>query len=378
MPTQYLKNSAGLFRQARNAGIFRGGPVFPGFAWQLAARHCRGRLPVPSDRRPRPAAVRREAAAGIWCGPVCHHYGHMIADFGMRIAQASRSDPGLPLVFSSAPDAACEPPAFFWQILAHFGVGPERVLLVREPTRFRLLHVPRQAERLDGPGPGRAHLDLMDAIVAGHAAPARDIELLFVSRARWPDGRLAGEPYLANILERAGATVLHPELHDVADQVRFMRRAKRIVFSEGSAVHTLQLLGRLDATVAVIERRPGNRLAEGALRPRVRALEYWSPSRGVLYGLTARGWPRRDRSFGVFDEGDLLARLERFGLDIRGQWCSGDYARRLSDDVALWVAMNGYAAHHPGTLPFIRRQIGRLGLAVDIEGAWRIGTARFQ
>ena len=151
MPTQDLLNGMGKAVRSGGRGIYRGGPVWPRFALQIRARHCRGLVPIPCDRRPR---VTGEAAriveAGVWCGPASPHFGHMIADFGMRIAQgAHRTD--LPLVFSVGPESQPDPRPFFHDILRHLGVPESRVMLIREPTRFGTLHVPAQAERIRGP-----------------------------------------------------------------------------------------------------------------------------------------------------------------------------------------------------------------------------------
>src|SRR5262249_11047414 len=163
-----------------------------------------------------------------------------IAAFGMRIAGSARADSRVPLVFSLPPLRDLEPRTFFWEILDHLGVDKRRVLLVRTPTRFDRLYVVPQAERLYGGGPHRRHLDLMDELTAGNA-PERDLECLFVSRSNWPDGHFAGESYLDEVLSDAGVTVLHPEMEPLHAQLQLYRRARLAIFSEGSALHALQL-----------------------------------------------------------------------------------------------------------------------------------------
>lgn len=291
MPTQGLRNGLGSRQNRPPCGLYRGGPVWPRFALQVRARHCRGLIPVPVDRRPYPAAPVQHLPCGIWCGPASPHFGHMISDFGMRLPAAALAVPAWPLMFSVGPAEAPEPAPFFWQLLAHFGIAPERVVLVREPVRVGRLAVPAQAERLCGRGPTSHHLDRMAALAARHGPPGPPIACLFVTRAGLFDGRLLAEPYLAGALARAGVTVLHPQLLDVAAQLDHYRRARCIVFSEGSALHALQLLGRLDAEVAVLVRRPGQRLGRRALVPRVGALHYWDRSAGLLHGLNGRGRP---------------------------------------------------------------------------------------
>lgn len=89
MPTQGLQHGLDGRVQRPPCGLYRGGPVWPRFAFQVRARHCRGLLPVPVDRRPAPAPAIRHLHAGIWCGPASPHFGHMIADFAMRLPAAA-------------------------------------------------------------------------------------------------------------------------------------------------------------------------------------------------------------------------------------------------------------------------------------------------
>jgi hypothetical protein len=178
-PTQEMRDPDGAF--------FRGGPEWPRFAAQILPRHCWGAIPRPIDRKPLPARAEwpyfeprllpvfwpqlgidqqlsppdmqheiwrlREThapspnqvfegvQAGIWCGPINLHFGHMVADFGMRIVSSSRVDAATPLVFSVPPFRDPEPPPHFWEIIDHLGIDRRRILLVRAPTRFHRLYV---------------------------------------------------------------------------------------------------------------------------------------------------------------------------------------------------------------------------------------------
>jgi hypothetical protein len=151
---------------------------------------CRFRSIRPSDQ------PVESADKGIWCGPISYHLGHMVADFGMRIAGSSLLDETTPLVFSLWDDANAEPPPFFWQIIDHLAIDRSRVLLVSKPTRFGQLSVLPQAERRFAGGPSRRHLELMDAITAPPFRADQDLGYVFVSRAHWPKGGSQANPIL--------------------------------------------------------------------------------------------------------------------------------------------------------------------------------------
>ena len=344
--------------------LFRGGPDWPRFHTRIAERHCWYALPLPVDARP-PKAGARETVQdaleeGVWCGPVSFHYGHMIADFGMRLAASARALPEAPLLFSIWPVPGAAPLPFFFEITDHLGIARERLRFVGRPTLVRRLHVLPQAERPYGGGPSRAHLDLMDAITG--PAPPGDGATVFVSRAGQPKGKFAGESALEAAFVGAGAVAFRPESAPLKAQIDRYRSAERLIFSEGSAVHTLQLVGRLDAQVIVLGRRRWRRLAAGSLRPRVRSLAYLHALRGLVYGLRASGRPQIPAALTILDEKKLLDRLGRLGVDLAAAWDQAAYLRARDADLAAWTAQRLADAVHPGERATIGKRLKALGL----------------
>ena len=399
-PTQEMRDPDGAF--------FRGGPDWPRFGMQILVRHCWGAIPRPIDSKPlpmradwpyfdpkflpvfwphlgidprlSPRELEREASrlaasqaplrdqrfdtvdAAIWCGPVSLHFGHMIADFGMRIAASSRIDPQTPLVFSLPPFREPEPPAHFWQIIDHLRIDRRRVLLLRTPTRFARLYVLPQAERPFGGGPSRRHLGLMDAITMSDGPPERDLACVFASRAGLPEGRFAGESYLDEMLTAAGVTVLHPETADLRTQLKLYRRARVLIFSEGSAVHALQLLGTLGCDIVVLARRPGNQIAATALRPRARSLRYLPATRALLHGLTPSGRPDTRAGLSVLEEEACVSGLKALGVDLAPFWDPKDYEERRDADLERWQSERRTALIHPRDRELVERQLRELSL----------------
>ncbi|WP_232631002.1 glycosyltransferase 61 family protein [Methylobacterium sp. Leaf118] len=338
--------------------LFRGGPAWPRFETQVLARTCWFPLPVPIDAKPPPCPPAAEAGEGVWCGPVSFHFGHMVADFGMRLAASSRAFPELPLVFSIWNLPGAEPLPFFWQIVDHLGIDRARIHLNRVPTLWRRLHVLPQAERRFGGGPGRAHLDFMDAITG--PAPLPDLDCLFVSRAGLPKGRFAGEGVLEAALQNAGVVVFRPETVPLDAQVALYRRARRLIVSEGSALHAFQLLGRVPAEMIVLCRRPWRRMAAASLRPRVSGLHYVEALRGLVHGLRATGRPQTTTALSVLDEGRLLDALGRLGVPLA--WDRTAYLRAQEADLADWIVHRMAQAAHPGERATIERCLRGLSL----------------
>lgn len=344
--------------------FFRGGPAWPHFKLQVYARHCWYRVPMPADTKPRPSDQPVEIAdTGIWCGPITAHFGHQVADFGMRIAHSSRLDTRTPLVFSGSADRAGTPLPFHDEIFDHLGIDRSRIILVHKPTRFGHLSVVPQAERRFGGGPSRRHLELMDAITAPSSTIERDIRYVFVSRSRWRGGRFAGESYLDEVLSAAGVVVVHPENLSLRDQFLLYRRARCLIFSEGSALHSLQLLGHIDSDIVVLIRRPGSRLAAASLRPRARSLWYLPAAHGVIYGLLPTGRRQEPTGISVFDETRLVKGVRQTGVDLAPFWDSRIYAQRRDADIAAWIAGRlKRRIQHPKERMMIEKRLTALSL----------------
>lgn len=318
--------------------LFRGGPHWPDFNLQTTARHCRGLVATPVDVEPSTRKPEKTIEVGVWCGPIVTHFGHMIADFGMRIAQSAYLHPDLPLVFSGPPSSRKEfnLPGFVSSILKALGADPSRVIVVTEPIMVRRLLVYPQAERMNGGGPTATHLHLMD-YVRKDCPSSSLINTIYVSRSRYLAGGIAGEWYINRAMNDAGVFVLAPELVPLQLQLQLLGSAKRIIFSEGSAVHTLQLLGTVDADITVICRRPNARIAEASLLPRARSVEYIDCVRRNIFGLRPSGHKHESRGISFLKKGTLRKRLSDIVPPLRDHWDNDRFFAAQVDDVHRWV-----------------------------------------
>lgn len=342
-----------------------GGPIWPLHYLRIRARTCWGVIPIPIDTRPDDDTPRRTIRAGFWCGLVGFHYGHMIADFSMRIVSSAACDPNLPLIFSLPEHPDFRPPPYFWQVLEALGVERRRVLFVREPVRVETLHVFPQAERLYGGGPSKAHLDLMDRRLGRTDEAGMDLDIVYVSRSRVNrGGQIAGEGYLEERLAETGVHVVHPQTLTVPEQIALYRRAKRLIFSEGSAVHTLQLVGRLGADVAVLVRRPRRWLARASLRPRTKSLTYLQAVEGLVHGLGRSRRVQRHRGISILSEDRLLRAFRRIGIDLAPHWSGDAYRARRDADIRSWIAHRQEEPRPHDEARYVDARLASLGIPV--------------
>ncbi len=343
--------------------MFRGGPLWPRYAWQWKARHARGWLPIPRDAAPSfIAEPTMTIPQAIWCGPIAFHFGHAVADFGMRIAESAYSGLPCPLLFAMESQLDIDPPEYFWQILRHLKVDTDRVLIVRSPIKVEKLYVYPQSEVRGGAGPSRQHLDLMDRIT-GSTANQTTNTMVYVSRSRlhenhnFPVGQIAAESYIENALTQVGFTTIHPEEMPVDQQLEAYKNASTLIFSEGSALHGLQLLGRLHSKLGIISRRKGKSMPTTSFQGRVQKLTHINAVHGMIYSLRSNGRADKTRAISVLDQKHLIDSLMKFGVDLTGIWDSNTYCRTRNDDIKSWASRMNALGQHPRAEPFIRRKI---------------------
>jgi hypothetical protein len=347
----------------------KGGPAWPDWDSQRAARHCRRGSPI--DVQPDPATPVTAIQGPIaWGGPVVHHFGHQIGDFSMRLLPTVNALPGVPIAFASSPRhkiAPGAPPDWFWGILDWLGIPRDHVVFVSEPTLVHHLCVLPQAEQPWGPGPNAAALDELDALVderLGHIARSGAV---YVSRAAHV-ARLAAEEFLEQALGAAGVAVIRPEDLPLGsiDLLPTYASADQLIFTEGSAMHAMQLLGRGLGDLIVINRRTMPlRFAEKSLEPRVRSLSYIDAARTVICPLRPDGKPAFSLGITILDPEHLLKELTPFLPGLSAHMDLDAYRQAQSVDVLRWLAkLDPWWTSSPESLDHLLATIREAGVAL--------------
>lgn len=198
-------------------------------------------------------AERREGTF-IYGGVLINQFGHFLLETLAR-CWAWRTRGAAPVVFH------CERPVLLpWQaeVLAAFGLPPAEIVFVTRSIAF---------ERLVVPQPGYVissffHADHMRTLAF---APSRPVSgrKLWISRRRLGEGALGtfeNEPDLEALLQERGWTILHPQEHPFAEQIRCFAGAERIAGIEGSALHSIIHLRDFRGAVSIVPRTPAGRL----------------------------------------------------------------------------------------------------------------------
>lgn len=317
-----------------------GGPHWPDWENQTFARHYRAGRKVDKEPSFQPATeVYHDLIA--WCGAAHCHYGHQIADFSTRILPSLTVQPEVTLGFTVDRNANfirhSSAVQSFNDILQWLRVKPYQIKIFSQPTIVEKLLVTPQAEQLNGAPPEPEYLDILDDIVRQNIGlPTPKEQIVFISRAGIPD-RLAGEAYIEKVLSQSGVRIVRPERIPLAQQLAIYAQTEQLIFTEGSALHSLQLLGRIPAEICVLTRRPQRRLAEAAVAARATRLFYLDATKEQLTEINPCGKNAPNKGLSLLNGDKLLSLLkEKFNLKI-DKWCQKSFCHARDMDILAWI-----------------------------------------
>lgn len=361
--------------------IAEGGPVWPDWEHMDAMRHMRAGRPI--DLKPAlPAAPLTDMdEEAVWGGHVVDHFGHFAAENSTRLLQGVSGRPSARVLFTLEPGLRpAAVPGFFWQVLDWYGVAKERVHFVTRPLRVRHLWAAPMAEQLNEVTPSEAYLDLLARNRGRNRLPDRPGGVVYVARDRMEataEGHNAGESYLTGLLQGLGVHVIRPETMRLRDQLAWYDSARTLVFSEGSAMHGRQFLGRLDQDIVILNRRPRMRVGLSALGARCNRLAYGEVTRGSASVLWPNGEPWMVRAISIYDTERLLAAFDAIGVPLREVWNRDDYLAARDAAIGKWIAIRfdtGQRIDFAASLTAVRAEFKRLGLT-HLLGQLPEGTA---
>jgi capsular polysaccharide biosynthesis protein len=219
------------------------------------------------DDRQKSEAPNFYSGKYIYAGPFHPHFGHALTESIHRL-WAFDSDTYDGVVFAISLEGGKNTdkysfPGWFAQILELIGVPLAKCVLVTNNCMFENLVIPEPGSELALGAKQwyRSYLNkLQEKIVAlASARNINKIDKIFLGRNHIPfSGIVAGEKYFESCLVDEGYVSLKPENYDIIEQLAYFINAKKIIFSEGSAIYILELIDYLEVEIACIPRRQGN------------------------------------------------------------------------------------------------------------------------
>lgn len=317
----------------------KGGPMWPDWETRTFERHCRAGQPIDHMPEMSEKLIKISVNAGFWGGPIHGHFGHQIADFSMRIMPSIFTNPSAKLIFFPTENKI---PSWFKSILNWFELSDDNIIYLNQPSVINKISVCEQIEQLYKPVLNEAHLTNMDNFIANKNLGLNKItKTIYVSRAgsTFNGSCLAGERYLEHCINLAGGLVFRPETHSIQDQIKIYLSASRLIFSEGSALHACQLLGRLDAEIDVLCRRDSvDWYWENILSTRVKNRHYEDLRQHTIMGLGLQGEALVHATAVILDIKKLHAYFSSRGLNISKYWDMKTYTDTAVEDIYRWVS----------------------------------------
>ncbi|HJN34925.1 MAG: glycosyltransferase 61 family protein [Prochlorococcus sp.] len=321
----------------------QGGPLWPNWDHALEQRHCRDGKPndippeVPSDED-----LFATGNSGFWCGPIHYHFGHQILEFSTRIpVYVNHLQENQKLIFGTHKNQSeflVDQPIFFRQILEWYEIPERSVVISATPTIFKTLSCAKQQEQwLDVPG-NENYIELLSKHAAKRLNHPRSKGLkAYVSRTCLQDKTMAGEGYLEEFLAANGFTIIHPEKISLIEQLSTYNDADLLLFSEGSAVHCLQLLGKIKARIAILSRRKNRPIAEKILSTRSQHVEHFDNIKGILDTVWADNKIAHWKALTLLRQKGLKRTLRSLGVEMT-HWSNDDFQNAVENDIRSWIS----------------------------------------
>jgi len=344
-----------LIDSAQKLSSHRGGPHWPHFPQQLAVRHCRAGHPI-DDEPLEPSTIPINLSGTFaWGGALVNHFGHQIADFSMRLGPTLLEFPTARFIFAVRKGKSVKSyddlPEFFKGILQWFNISPDRLHVVDRPTVVERLVVAPQAEQLlCANGPDDQYLDYLDELIRTKRFDHAKNGIVYVSRAG-QRSRFAGEGYIEQILMSIGVRVVRPENLKLEEQLRQYLSADLLVFSEGSAIHAVQLIGRCLSKVVVLLRRSdipsktkGNGIWKPVLQKRSKSVECSRIFLGQLYPKTLSGFDATWLGLSIISEEALFSELSvilgdaSYAAAFKKKWHTAVFKDECRRDIIEWLS----------------------------------------
>ncbi len=214
----------------------------------------------------------------LYAGFAFRHFGHYMVECTHRLWAYSKLTSSIKGVVILPEKKGHKLSPFMEQALTYMQIPLKSVQLISTITEVEHLIVPEQASHIKNPFKlSSSYLDFLseneEKFFHSYKSQNSDYpEKLYVSRSHLiHKGGIAGEAYIETILqEDENFYIFKPENYSLHEQMNYYRHAKVCIFSEGSAIHGLELLGWLNkmSTVAIIFRRAGNQFLSRVIESR--------------------------------------------------------------------------------------------------------------
>lgn len=187
----------------------------------------------------------------IYMNVFIRQWGHFLIDVIGRLWYVINNDVDLRIVYTCM-DENDELSGNYIQLLNLIGISTDRMICIKKPTRFRSVIVPESSIF-----PGLYYTEewktIFDTVVNNVKIDTFGENDIFCSRRLLKKSNEEGEEQIEYIFNENGYESVYLEKMTVADQIRVLNSARRIVMINGSLAHNL-LFVKNNASVSIINK----------------------------------------------------------------------------------------------------------------------------
>ena len=237
----------GKRKRMNELGLFFGGVQVPWSNSDIVCNPSERKEPVTFDTGK--LTIREIDEEVIFIGTLWCMWGHLITDFAAHLWPVLSLDRKLRVAYAVGSPVQTLPNNFKG-LLAALGVPPDRLIEVRESTRFRKVHFGEPSfwhVRGEGVRWTEEYERTIDAAIAGVLGDSRPTphRKIYLTRTGFLENRKDfGEKTIETAYRRAGFEIVAPEKISFEKMVRLLAETEVLAATEGSVSHNALFLPR--------------------------------------------------------------------------------------------------------------------------------------
>lgn len=199
-----------------------------------------------------------EPGTFFYIGPFINQFGHLITQTLSRAWAYNEYKEIIDKIIilgRSVDDTIENMPKYVLELFDFFNLDRNKIYFVTDPLQVEKLIAPAQSHGIGFREPW--HKKEFSSFYENQKYTDDELpKKIFISRRYFKlKGRLAGLDVIADVLKRNGYVEVYPEKLSIEQQIKLFYNATHIVAEEGSALHTLDLIPKIDAKIFLISRR---------------------------------------------------------------------------------------------------------------------------
>jgi hypothetical protein len=216
---------------------------------------------IPKDKN---FNVETEINHTVFFGGILYdNFGHVLLESISRLwayTLVKQSDPYIYFFVPWDTPKYLEKQNHVYQIFEGFGIPHKKIIFTNKKAKLKRVIIAPQKYGFElCKYPDHYFMDFLKTFKYKKSTPANfeKADKVYVSRSKikYGLGKPIGEKYFEAFLESNGYKVFYPELYMVNEQLTVYANAEKIIFCDGSALHSCILLPDITADIAIIARR---------------------------------------------------------------------------------------------------------------------------